>query len=199
MLTNDGLKNTVPPRPAFDETAFLAGPDVAPTEPDPPPLPTSTAVPTPPPSTAPIARLQIARLGIDASVVTLGVDADGTMQSPKTPIDVGWYRFSPQPGTGGNAVFAAHVDYINYGPAVFYRLGSLAEGDEVRVRLTDDTVYAYRVVFARMYSAADAPLEEIVGPTGSDSVTLITCGGTFNYRTREYDKRVVVRAERVRA
>ena len=35
------------------------------------------------------------------------------------------------------------------------------------------------------------------GPTPKESVTLITCGGTFSSATHQYDKRLVVRAERI--
>jgi sortase (surface protein transpeptidase) len=48
-------------------------------------------------------------------------------------------------------------------------------------------------------SATGSPVQvtDIVGPVGREVVTLITCEGTFNTRTREYDKRLVVRADRV--
>jgi len=48
------------------------------------------------------------------------------------------------------------------------------------------------------YSLPGAPVQDIVGPTPNEVVTLITCEGTFNTRTREYDKRLIIRAERVR-
>ena len=163
------------------------------------PVPEATPVPTPPPSTAPIARLQIPRIGVDAPVIVLGVDRDGVMESPSKPMDVAWYDFSSRPGFQGNAVFAGHVDYAGYGPAVFWRLRDVQAEDEVRVLLSDGTSYTYRVISATSYAADSAPLEEIVGPTPNEVITLITCVGTFDTRTREYDRRLVVRAERVPA
>jgi LPXTG-site transpeptidase (sortase) family protein len=157
-----------------------------------------TPQPQPPPaSDAPITRLQIPSIGVDAPIVYLGVDAQGYMEAPKEPLDVGWYDFSAHPSFSGNAVFSGHVDSARIGPAIFWRLRQVSEGDEVHVSLGDGTTYAYRVVSSRTFTSNDAPVEEIIGFTERDSLTLITCDGTFNVRTHEYDKRLIVRAEKV--
>jgi LPXTG-site transpeptidase (sortase) family protein len=80
---------------------------------------------------------------------------------------------------------------------VFYRLKEAVAGDEVRLALVDGTVAAYRVLDVVYYDEATAPVDEIVGPTENEIVTLITCAGSFDPTVREYDKRVVLRAERV--
>lgn len=154
------------------------------------------ASPTAEPSRSPVARIEVPSLQIDAPVVSLGVLAGGVMESPHTPTDVGWYRFSAQPGTTGNAVFAGHVDYANYGPAVFYHLRDLKFGDVVRVELEDGSSFSYSVVSSYVYNADDAPVQQIVGPTPNETITLITCTGVFDRNVLEYDKRLVVRAER---
>jgi LPXTG-site transpeptidase (sortase) family protein len=164
------------------------------------PTPGPTPTPTgqfPPGSNAPIARLVVERAKIDAPVDIMGVDSGGVMQSPANATNVAWYNFSAHPGFSGNAVFAGHVDYIRVGPAVFWNLKDLEPGDLIQVRLQDGTVYTYAVNFKQQFDAATAPVEQIVGPTPGETVTLITCGGTFNSATHQYDKRLVVRAERV--
>jgi LPXTG-site transpeptidase (sortase) family protein len=158
------------------------------------------AQPTPvvtPVSTAPLDRLVIPKIGVDAPVVTLGVDGQGVMQSPSGPFEVGWYDFTAWPGTGGNAVFSGHVDYASVGAAVFWHLRELGQGDLVEVRLADGTSYQYVVVSSVSYTSGDAPIAEIVGPTGKDTVTIITCTGTFNREIHQYSHRLVVRAERL--
>lgn len=160
----------------------------------PPPTPTGQF---PPGDNAPIDRLVIERAAIDAPVVQKGVDAQGVMQAPDNAYDTAWYDFSARPGFGGNAVFAGHVDYINVGPAVFWNIKDLEQGDIVEVRLQSGTTYRYSVVSKNQYDAATAPVEQIVGPTPTETVTLITCGGVFNPVTHQYDKRLVVRAERM--
>jgi len=119
------------------------------------------------------------------------------MDVPDGPEDVAWYNFTARPGMGGNAVISGHLDYRNYGEAVFWRLKELQEGDIVEVRLADGSVLRYQVSLKLSYAARTAPVLEIVGPTSKEVVTLITCGGTFDGGSRSYSDRLVVRAERI--
>lgn len=162
------------------------------------PQPTPT-VPLPPPSEAPVARILIPRFEVDAPVVVRGVDENRVMETPSGPWDVAWYDFSARPGFGGNAVFSGHVDYVNVGPAVFWNLKDLVQGDRVEVRLEDGTLYRYQVVGREIVSAnpTEEQLAGIVGPTQQEIITLITCGGTFDPSVGQYDQRVIVRAERL--
>ena len=157
---------------------------------------TPTAAP-PPPSEAPIASMAIPKFNIDAPIIVLSVDDDGVMESPDGPLDVAWYDFSARPGFGSNAVFSGHVDYYNYGAAVFWNLKDLEQGDTIEVTLQDGTVYEYGVISRNEYNATSAPIQEIVGRTDAEVITLITCGGTFDPSVGQYDNRVVVRAQRV--
>jgi hypothetical protein len=63
--------------------------------------------------------------------------------------------------------------------------------------LEDGTVYQYAVSSKIQYDAATAPVDQIVGPTAEETVTLITCSGTFSQSSHQYDKRLVIRAERI--
>ena len=159
--------------------------------------PTSTPAPSPSPVAAPPARLLIPAIGVDAPVSVKGVRPDAVMDVPDGPEDVAWYNFTARPGTGGNAVLSGHLDYRNYGAAVFWRLKELGEGDIVEVRLADGSVLRYQVSLKLSYDARMAPVSEIVGPTSREVVTLITCGGTFDSGSRNYSDRLVVRAERI--
>ncbi len=163
--------------------------------------PTPTASPQPP-SDAPIASLAIPKFAVEAAIVVLGVDDEGVMETPDGPLNVAWYDFSSRPGFApsadvGNAVFSGHVDYYNYGPAVFWNLKDLERDDVIEVRLTDGTVYKYAVSERRTVNAQTAPIQEIVGDTPEEVITLITCGGIFNELAGEYDSRVIVRATRI--
>ncbi|HZQ34709.1 MAG TPA: class F sortase [Dehalococcoidia bacterium] len=155
------------------------------------------ASPTPAPSQAGIVRLKIPAIKVDAPISVKGVDSRGVMEDPNSWNDVVWYNFSGRPGfgSGNNAVFAGHVDYIRHGPAVFWDLNKLKPGDPVDVVLGDGTDYTYHVTSMAVYGANDAPVDQIIGPTGTESVTLITCNGTFS--AGEYNNRLVVRAERL--
>ena len=168
------------------------------------PIKTPTPGPSPTPSnkfppgtSAPVARLRIPSVEIDAPVVVRGLDPDGKMLTPDTSYDTAWYDFSARPGSDGNAVFSGHVDYINVGPAVFWGLKDLNEGDMIEVEMEDGAIYTYAVKTKIQYEADTAPVNAIVGPTADQTITLITCSGTFSSATHQYDKRLVVTALRV--
>lgn len=148
-----------------------------------------------PPGLAPIA-LQVERAAIDAPIEALKV-VDGAMQDPTGPWSVAWYENLASLGEGGNVVMAGHIDYWNVGPAVFYSIDDLAEGDEINVIAEDGQTFTYAVEWVRQYDAEAVPLDEVVGPTTTESLTLITCGGTFDYATAHYLNRTVVRANQV--
>jgi LPXTG-site transpeptidase (sortase) family protein len=180
------------------------------------PLAVGTPVPTQVPTTAPetptptpaargdprlaaldITRLVVPKIGINAPIVVLGILPDGTMASPKGPTEVAWYTFSAKPGQVGNVVMAGHLDYINYGAAVFYRLRDLRPGDDLQVVLSDGTQVKYVVESVTSYDEDTAPIADIVGRTPNEAITLITCAGSFDRSSREYNKRLVVRGARV--
>jgi LPXTG-site transpeptidase (sortase) family protein len=77
---------------------------------------------------------------------------------------------------------------------VFWHLKDLVSGDLVEVRLASGTVYQYKVVSVESVPLATADVGAIVGDSGRDIVTLITCGGGWD--GHEYDSRTIVRAER---
>lgn len=158
--------------------------------------PTPTLPPTPP-SDAPIERIVMPAIEVDAPITVKGVDGAGVMENPDGPWDVAWYDFSARPGFGSNAVFSGHVDYIDIGPAVFWRLRELIENDLVEIRLEDGTVYQYQVVAMESVDAETADIAKIVGATEEEMVTLITCIGDFDPSTGQYDQRLIVRAQRV--
>lgn len=160
------------------------------------PTPPVAQFPTPSPD-ARIARLIIPAAKVNAPVQVKGVNARNEMENPDGKDNVAWYNFTDRPGFGPNAVFSGHVDWYTGEQGVFWYLRTLKEGDEVIVRMTDGTELKYRVTENKTYRASEAPVAEIVGPTPTEVVTLITCEGVFDRRSQDYDLRRVVRAERV--
>jgi sortase (surface protein transpeptidase) len=163
----------------------------------------SVAAPEPEPveGVAPIA-LQVDSVGVDAPI-ELGNVTDGVMQDPSGPWVVSWYEPLGKVGEGGNVVMAGHVDYWNVGPAVFWDVRYLPEGDIIRVVGEDGKNYEYAVQWTQSYMADQLTPEviqgEIVGDTGEETLTLITCGGDFDPATGEYNERWVVRANLISA
>lgn len=138
-------------------------------------------------------RIRIPALEVEAGFEFVGLAEDGTMDVPKDPNQVAWYRLGPRPGEQGNAVVAGHVDWGGKA-AVFWGLSRLKPGDSVEVIAADERKYEFTVQWLRWYDADRAPVEEVFGQSEATELTLITCGGAFDQKTRQYLSRVVARA-----
>jgi len=151
----------------------------------------------PPPLRDSSFSLVIDKLGVNSNVFTYGLDSDLVPEVPLNPWDTAWYDFSAQPGTGSNAVFAAHVTW--YGPAVFYRLDQLALGDEIKLLGLNGVQLTYTVTDSYLVDPTDPSALSVMHGTEEDVITLITCGGSF-FSTGDaasggdYTQRRIVRA-----
>ena len=167
--------------------------------------PTATPIPTQPPSSAPAVRMIIEKVGIDAPVITMGLDEDHVPLVPDNPDDIVWYDFSTPPGWGSNAVFSGHVDWTLNGvpvTGVFYELRKVEVGDVIKVRLEDNTEYQYKVIGNVAMAYDDPEALKAMGATPTEMLTIITCGGSWvpewgNPIGGNYTHRQIVRAERM--
>ena len=122
---------------------------------------------------------------------------DGKMLDPSGPWVVSWYEGTGLVGERDNAVMSGHVDYWDVGPAVFRAVASLPAGALIDVEGENGTTYTYAVEYVERVIVAELTPEkinEIVGRTDYAALTLITCGGEFNYETGEYLQRDIIRA-----
>lgn len=182
------------------------------------PAPTPEIVPTPVPSEAPrivaqrpaAARtsgspvsaprstggwIRIPSIGASGPVVAVGLDGNGNMVTPRNARDVAWLDNGTFPGPTRNAIMAGHRNWSGRS-GTFINLENASAGDVIQVGI-DGRTYTFAMSWVRMYDPANAPVEELMGPTDVDSITLVTCGGSFNRKTGHYDMRVVARAELV--
>jgi LPXTG-site transpeptidase (sortase) family protein len=162
-----------------------------------PPSPAATNGMSQPKEGVILERVIAPSIQIDAPVETLGINDRGEMENPAGKDAVAWYNFSEFPGYGGNAVFSGHVDWFTGELGVFGRVKELKKDDEIVLKLSDGMELKYKVVSSDLYKTADAPVDKIVGRTEKDSITFITCEGTWDRNGQDYSHRRVVRAERV--
>ncbi len=145
-------------------------------------------------------RLVVARLGINAQVNVRDVGYDGELGNPVGADDVVRYNFAAlrglggYPGNGGNTVIAGHVDYICC-LAVFAPLRNVQVGDIIDYYRGDGGVIEYQVDWFDDLSP-DTNWNGVVAATRTESITLITCNGTFNVFARDYSHRRVVHGVR---
>ena len=160
-----------------------------------------------PPGSLPV-RVDIPGIYIDAPVITLGLGDDTIPDVPQRPDQIAWYNFSATPGQNSNAVLSGHVDWQTPQgdpiPGVFYRLRELRIDDTIAVTLENDEVLEYRVTGNVATSYDDPNVIRSMDPTIRDVITLITCGGSWEYDSSRdtggnYSHRVIVRAELVQS
>jgi sortase (surface protein transpeptidase) len=138
------------------------------------------------------ARVVIPAIDVDADLVEVGLETDGSMQVPDFGL-AGWYTEGPRPGHAGPAVIAAHVD-SRAGPDVFYRLGDLDPGDEVHVVYDSGDTVTFLVASSEQTPKDELPVEAIWPTTSERLLALITCGGQFDRDVRHYRDNLIVYA-----
>ncbi len=137
--------------------------------------------------------ITIDRLGLEETdVLAVGVETNGDMTVPP-PLDVGWYRYGPRPGEPGSAVLAGHVASGGVAGA-FRHLDRLEPGDVVTVGFDDGSAHTFVVDELFQVDKTDLPFDSLFARRGPASLTLITCGGRFDYDARSYDDNIVVTA-----
>ena len=144
---------------------------------------------------APPRRIAIPAIGLSAPVVALGRNADGTMQTPRDFARTGWYEPGPEPGEGGAAVIAGHVD-SRTGPAVFFRLSRLRRGAQIRVIRADGSVVRFRVEGLERWPKARFPTRRVFRRTRVSALRLVTCSGAFDSGSGHYVDNTIVYAVR---
>jgi hypothetical protein len=175
--------------------AFMAAPD-------PPPTPSAGALPAGPGGAGPTlpastpTRIDIDAIDVHAPVEAAGVDERGEVVVPPltAPHLANWYKLGASPGEAGNAVILGHVDSRKVGAAVFYDLGRLRAGALVNVTRADGVVAVFKVDGVALYSKAAFPVDTVYGPSARAGLRLVTCGGAFDAKTRNYAGNTVVAA-----
>jgi LPXTG-site transpeptidase (sortase) family protein len=140
-------------------------------------------------------RLLVPAIGVNAPVESLGLDAKGRMATPSRPENVGWYSPGVTPGDVGNAVIDGHLDWTS-GPAVFWKLGRVRQGDELTIVRADGSQARFAVQ-ATSVMPYDGPTDALFTRSGPPSLTLITCYGAWDRQRGTYQQRLVVRASLV--
>jgi Sortase domain len=146
---------------------------------------------------APPRRIRIPAIGVSARVISLGLNPDGTMQTPRSFSVAGWYKPWREPGERGAAVITGHVDSVS-GPAVFYQLRELRRGNIIRITRADGSVVRFRVEGLERWPKVAFPSRRVFRPTRISTLRLVTCSGNFDASTGHYVDNTIVYAARVR-
>ena len=198
-----------PPAPRVQESS---APGVQESSAPAPKPPTAAALPAPAPATpspsktattrspSPLpASVSIPAIDVQSELITVGLKPDGSLEVPQPGPNydkAAWFKDSPRPGDVGPATIEGHVDSAKNGPSVFYKLGTLVAGDQIRVTRKDGSVAAFVVYQMRTYPKDDFPTSEVYGNTAGPELRLLTCGGAFDSTKGSYVNNTVVFARK---
>ena len=138
------------------------------------------------------ATIRIPRLDVEARIIPLGLQEDGSIEVPENPEQAGWWLGGPEPGELGPAVILGHVDSQEEGPAVFFHLRYMEAGDEIHIDRVDGSTITYVVESTERHEKDEFPTDAVYGPTEQPTLRLVTCGGDFDFDVRTYEENVIV-------
>ncbi len=76
---------------------------------------------------------RIAYIGVDATIIDLGLNPDRTLEVPEDIRLTGWWTGRSVPGEDGPSIVVGHIDSAAQGAGVFFRLRELEVGDVIHV------------------------------------------------------------------
>lgn len=139
--------------------------------------------------------ISIPSIGVHAPVMQVGLAGNGAVATP--PLGqanlAGWYSGGPAPGEMGPAIVVGHVDGP-HGPSVFYQLGTVRPGAQVRLDLADHQTALFTVYSVEFYPKGKFPGDRVYDDYTRPGLRLITCGGPFLGGSVGYADNVVVYA-----
>lgn len=139
-------------------------------------------------------KLTIPRIGVDATVLPMGLTTTGNMQAPLTNSDTGWYKYGTRPGNEGSAVIDGHLGLSS--EAVFGRLNQLRVGDIISVVDDQRSVISFKVRKIETYDRSSDATDIFNNKSGAH-LNLITCNGDWEAKQVTYSRRLVIFSDKV--
>ena len=137
-------------------------------------------------------NLTIPTIGVNAPVIQLGLAKDGSVDVPKGPSEVSWFKLGPRPGQEGIAILTGHFGPWQTGAkSVFDNLNTLKKGDLVHVEDDRGKTLTFVVRETRTYEATETATEVFKSDNGIH-LNLITCSGDWLHAQKTYTQRLVV-------
>jgi len=125
----------------------------------------------------------------------VGVEEDGFLGVPSGWFTAGWYKDSARAGEQGNIVLDGHYDTNTGAPGAFWELKDLQIGDKVLLTDALGRKFEYAVTQKSYIAITDPERAKVFDSTQAKELTLITCGGVWDYASGTYNKRLVIKAE----
>lgn len=135
--------------------------------------------------------LNIPAIGLNASVVNVGVTASNAIDVP-AGLQVGYWTGSARPGTPGATFLDGHVD------GIFAHLHKLTAGQTFSVRFNGQ-IFRYQIAHTETVALAGIDMNRALSTYGgaTEGLNMMTCAGNYMPSIGTYDQRFVVYAVRI--
>ena len=140
--------------------------------------------------------IRIAKLGVNSRVLSVGVTSAGNIGTPNNVNDTAWYDGSAKPGVDGAIFIDGHKSFSRGLHSIFDNLAALKNGDIIEIERGDGQVFRYSVVDNETIAKDKVDMNRALStPDGAkQSISLMTCAGTYNYQAGGSTERTLVRA-----
>ena len=140
--------------------------------------------------------INIPAINVTARVRTVGVNSRGDIDTPKNLNDTAWYDGSSKPNQEGQVFIDGHTSFSRNIAAAFNDLNKVRDGDQIFIETGNGAKFRYRVTGVETVDANKVDMGKVLNTQDGahKGLTLMTCTGTFNYRTQTADKRLIVYA-----
>ncbi|MFE3325669.1 class F sortase [Streptomyces sp. NPDC059176] len=195
-LNGNSMDNANPAESSRSDSAAAPAPPIPVIAVPPFPVPSPPAASPRPkivlPRSAPT-RIVIPAISVDAPFTDLSLNATGQLNAPP-PNDanlVGWFKDGVTPGERGTSIVAGHLD-TRTGPAVFVELSKLKPGNTVSITRKDKQTATFKVDSVETFSKAAFPSARVYNDAPTAELRVITCGGQYDKKAKDYKDNVVV-------
>lgn len=137
--------------------------------------------------------LIIPKLGVDALILPVGINVDGSLGTPDNVFNTAWYDESSQPGQKDAMLIDGHISsWTTRG--VFYGLNTLLPGDIIDVQGGNGAIFTYKVVKTQVYDSNNVNMVAALSPIDptKPGLNLISCTGEVIAGTSEFNERIIV-------
>jgi hypothetical protein len=137
-------------------------------------------------------QITLPTIGAEGFIQKVSIDQHGAIAVPSNVHMAGWYTGEAVPGEPGLSIMDGHVQG-KYQPGIFQNLRRLKPKDTFSVAFGNGSSRQFEVVSVTLYATQEVTSHLFKKHGGIPAqLNLITCGGTYNTKSQQYDKRVLV-------
>lgn len=144
--------------------------------------------------------IRIPSIGVSTTrVLNTGLTEDNAVDTPEGIYDTSWYNRSAKLTDQFGAMFVVG-HYVGPNKAgVFFNLEDAKVGNIVEIEDGSGDLTHFRIIEKHDFPINDVDMDLALNPVNQDKLglNLMTCGGKWDVSSQQYDRRTLVRAERI--